>query len=334
MAEPAPLACPLTTGRASLSHFCPILLNRIPPHPTSCVLWSPFPHPPPHSPPFVSILPPFPQNPNPWSSEFGGGERGCPLTPPSHQPSLRHPPLAGLCLKGRGAIGQSESSCRAVAEDVTAVGGGGYWRLGMRLGAGVGVWECLFGVETVQCRGGRGAPPPPFKRFPAPPPPLCPTAASDAEGSPPPRRARGAAPKQKVVLVSDRRFVCLDVGGGYKKLWAARFHNITKLALAGPAVVIDFMRHGHVGMGVRELQDQQSIACPDAGVACSIAEHVVRQCPQVRGQGPGAGREGPARRRGQGRSGGGGEGGGLGRGPLGGRRPGSTLRPLTSVFSF
>ena len=86
------------------------------------------------------------------------GALGAPFPPP--------PPRAGLCLKGRVPSGQSRSGCRAVTGGVKAVGGGGYWRLGMRWGAGVGVWECLWGrVSAVG--GGRGVPPPPFKRFPA-----------------------------------------------------------------------------------------------------------------------------------------------------------------------
>ena len=41
-----------------------------------------------------------------------------------------------------------------------AVGEGGYWRLGMRLGAGVGVWECLWGRVSAVGRGEGGSPPP------------------------------------------------------------------------------------------------------------------------------------------------------------------------------
>ena len=63
---------------------------------------------------------------------------------------------AGPCLKGTGAI-------RAVAERLqsghrgcqSGWGVGGYWRLEMRLGAGVGVWECLWGrVSAVSTRRG------------------------------------------------------------------------------------------------------------------------------------------------------------------------------------
>ena len=71
--------------------------------------------------------------------------------------SCHYPPSPGLCLKGRGPPGQFQSGCRAVTEDVQAVGGGGFWRLEMRLGAGVGVWECLWG--RVRAVGG-GVPPP------------------------------------------------------------------------------------------------------------------------------------------------------------------------------
>ena len=69
---------------------------------------------------------------------------------------------AGLCLKGRGgggAPGQSQSGCRAVTGDVKAVGGGGFWRLEMRLRL-VLRYGNAFGVESVQWGGGRGVPPP------------------------------------------------------------------------------------------------------------------------------------------------------------------------------
>ena len=43
-------------------------------------------------------------------------------------------------LEGEGGpSGQSQSGCRAVTGDVKAVGDGGFWRLELRLGAGVGV---------------------------------------------------------------------------------------------------------------------------------------------------------------------------------------------------
>ena len=103
----------------------------------------------------------------------------------------------GRCLIGRGGpSGQSQSGCRAVTGDGKAeqthtrkrthkddqsekakdpkqnrkqkhtkqnkkrLGGGGYWRLGMRLGAGVGVWECLWGRVRAVGRGEGGTPPP------------------------------------------------------------------------------------------------------------------------------------------------------------------------------
>ena len=48
-----------------------------------------------------------------------------------------------------------------------AGGGGGFWRLEMRLGLVLGYGNA-FGVESGQWGGGRGVtPPPPFKRFPA-----------------------------------------------------------------------------------------------------------------------------------------------------------------------
>ena len=47
--------------------------------------------------------------------------------------------------------------------DVKAVGGGGFWRLEMRLGLVLGYGNA-FGVESVQWGGGLA---PLFKRFPA-----------------------------------------------------------------------------------------------------------------------------------------------------------------------
>ena len=68
---------------------------------------------------------------------------------------------AGLCLKGMGGHwGQSQGGRRAVTGDVQAVEGGGFWRLGMRLGAGFGVWECLWGRVSAVGRGEGGTPPP------------------------------------------------------------------------------------------------------------------------------------------------------------------------------
>ena len=65
-------------------------------------------------------------------------------------------------LEGEGVrSGKFQSGCRAVTGDVKRLGGG-YWRLETRLGAGVGVWECLWGrVRAGLLGGGRGTPPPP-----------------------------------------------------------------------------------------------------------------------------------------------------------------------------
>ena len=79
-----------------------------------------------------------------------------PMPPPPRPP--------GLCLKGRGG---HRGSPRAVAEWAQGMskrlGGGRFLAVGNAVGAGVGVWECLWGRV-------RAVPPPPFKRFPAPPP--------------------------------------------------------------------------------------------------------------------------------------------------------------------
>ena len=73
---------------------------------------------------------------------------------------------ARALLEGEGGHwGQSQGGRRAVTGDVQAVEGGGFWRLGMRLGAGFGVWERLWGRVSAVGRG-EGVPPPLFKRFP------------------------------------------------------------------------------------------------------------------------------------------------------------------------
>ena len=87
-------------------------------------------------------------------------------------------PQVRALLEGEGVrSGEFQSGCRAVTGDVKRLGGG-YWRLEMRLGAGVGVWGCLWGVVRAGVLGGRGVPPPPlFKRFPAAGPLAAPQAA-------------------------------------------------------------------------------------------------------------------------------------------------------------
>ena len=105
-----------------------------------------------------------------------------------------HVSHAGLCLKGRRAIGSSravakrlqsgcravaerlQSGCRAVAERLQSghgdemgmrkrLGGGGLLAVGNAVGTGVGVWECLQCGVRPGVLGG-GSPPAPFKRFP------------------------------------------------------------------------------------------------------------------------------------------------------------------------
>ena len=79
-----------------------------------------------------------------------------------HRPQ-QPPPPSPERGRGGGPSGQSHSGCRAVAGDVKAVGGGGFWRLGMRFGLVLGYGNA-FGVEAVQCGRGRGVLPlPPFK---------------------------------------------------------------------------------------------------------------------------------------------------------------------------
>ena len=74
---------------------------------------------------------------------------------------LAHDPRPGLCLKGRGTIGavpERLQSCHRGCE--IGWGGGGFWRLEMRVGL-VLEYGNAFGVESVQWGGGRGVTPPP-----------------------------------------------------------------------------------------------------------------------------------------------------------------------------
>ena len=84
--------------------------------------------------------------------------------------SLQSSSPARALLEGGGGVpsGQSQSGCRAVTGDVNAVGGGGFWRLGMRLGLALGCGNA-FGVESGQW--GRGGTPPPPSSDSLPPPP-------------------------------------------------------------------------------------------------------------------------------------------------------------------
>ena len=67
----------------------------------------------------------------------------------------------GLCLKGRGCDwGKFQSGCGAVTGDVKRLGGR-LLAVGNAVGAGVGVWECLWGRVRAGVLGGRGVPPPP-----------------------------------------------------------------------------------------------------------------------------------------------------------------------------
>ena len=72
--------------------------------------------------------------------------------------TLRNGGRAGLGLKGRGAIG-------AVPERLQSGWGRRLLAVGNAVGAGVGVWECVWGrVRAGVLKG--GYPPPSFKRFP------------------------------------------------------------------------------------------------------------------------------------------------------------------------
>ena len=64
---------------------------------------------------------------------------------------------AGPCLKRRGVrSGKVRSGCRAVTGDVTAIRGGGYWRLAMRLGLVLGYGNAFWGRVSAGVLGGGG----------------------------------------------------------------------------------------------------------------------------------------------------------------------------------
>ena len=66
---------------------------------------------------------------------------------------------AGLCLKGRGAIGEIPERLQSGHGGCEAVGGR-LLAVGNAVGAGVGVWECLWGRVGAGVLGGEGYPPP------------------------------------------------------------------------------------------------------------------------------------------------------------------------------
>ena len=77
---------------------------------------------------------------------------------------------AGLCLKGKGGvIGAVPERLQSGHRGCESGWGRRLLAVGNAVGAGVGVWECLWGRVSAVGRGEGGAPPPPppFKRFPA-----------------------------------------------------------------------------------------------------------------------------------------------------------------------
>ena len=83
-------------------------------------------------------------------------------TTPHHTTAQR----SGLCLKGRGAIGEIPERLQSGRRGCEAVGGR-LLAVANAVGAGVGVWECLWGRVRAGVLGGRGTPPPLFKQSPA-----------------------------------------------------------------------------------------------------------------------------------------------------------------------
>ena len=80
-------------------------------------------------------------------------------------------PPSRLCLKGRAANGAVPERLRSGHRGCdSGWGGGGYWRLEMRLGAGVGVRECLWGRVKAGSVAGSAPPPPSLQAIPCPPP--------------------------------------------------------------------------------------------------------------------------------------------------------------------
>ena len=82
----------------------------------------------------------------PWGGGGGGGGRALLEGEGGHRGS-------------HGAVAERSRACES------GLGGGGYWRLEMRLGLVLGYGNAV-GIEAVQWGGGRGESPLPFKRFP------------------------------------------------------------------------------------------------------------------------------------------------------------------------
>ena len=65
-------------------------------------------------------------------------------------------------LEGEGAIGEIPERLQSGHRGCEAVGGR-LLAVGTAVGAGVGVWECLWGRVRAGVLGGRGSPPPPVE---------------------------------------------------------------------------------------------------------------------------------------------------------------------------
>ena len=92
----------------------------------------------------------------------------------------------GLCLKGRGAIGAVPERLQSGHRGCESGWGRRLLAVGNAVGAGVGVWECLWGRISAVGRGEGGSPPPNLlKRFPGV---GAPGSVPVCEPPPPPRR--------------------------------------------------------------------------------------------------------------------------------------------------
>ena len=83
-------------------------------------------------------------------------------------PSAPPPPPRDL-LEREGGCGSNSPAATERLQGTAKAVGGRLLAVGDAVGAGVGVWECLWGRVRARALVGRGYPPP-FKRFPAPPP--------------------------------------------------------------------------------------------------------------------------------------------------------------------
>ena len=94
------------------------------------------------------------------------GTTGGPWEEGGSQPT---PPPPRALLEGEGAIGAVLERLQSGHRGCESGWGGRLLAVGNAVGAGVGVWECLWGRVSAVGRG-EGVTPPPFQAIPCPPP--------------------------------------------------------------------------------------------------------------------------------------------------------------------